>query len=79
MNATGEQSMTIAEMTGQFAGEWILVNDPQTSAMMEVLSGIVLYHSKDRDEVYSRAVTLHLKRCAVLFTGEMAANTAVVL
>jgi hypothetical protein len=44
-----------------------------------VLAGKVLHHSPDRDEVYRKAVALRPKRCAILYTGEMAKDTAVVL
>ena len=71
--------MTVEEIQTQFDGEWILVGDPRTSDKLEVLEGNVLYHSKDRDEVYRRAVTLKPKRSAILFTGRMPANTAIVL
>lgn len=34
-------------------------------------SGKVVWHSKDRDEVYRKAVELRAKRFAVLYTGKM--------
>lgn len=67
------------EITERFVGEWLLIGDPQTNDAMEVLSGKVLHHSKDRDEVYRHAVALHPKRSAILFTGELPADTAIVL
>ena len=74
-----EQSMTIKEMQARFAGEWILVADPQTNEALEVLKGKVLQHGPDRDEVYRQAVTRRPKRCAILYTGELPQDTAVVL
>ena len=71
--------MTIQEMESQFDGEWVLVEDPQTNESLEVVSGNVVHHSKDRDEVYRTAVALKPKRCAVLYTGQIPDNTAVVL
>jgi hypothetical protein len=71
--------MTIEEMESRFISEWILVGDPQTNDGLEVLSGKVLHHSKDRDEVYRKAIAQRPKRFAVLFTGEMPEDTAVVL
>ena len=71
--------MTINEMEKQFEGEWILIGEPQTNDKLEVVEGTILHHSKDRDEVYRRAVALHPKRYAVLFTGKMPAGTAIVL
>ena len=74
-----EKEMTIQEIQIQFESEWVLVEEPQTNVELEVISGNVRYHSKDRDEIYRRAVALRPKRCAILFTGEIPEDTAVVL
>ncbi len=71
--------LTITQIEAQFAAEWILVADPQTNEVLEVQSGKVCWHSKDRDEVYRKAVELRPKRFAVLYTGKMPQDTAVVL
>ena len=68
-----EKQMTIDEIESQFDSEWVLVGDPQTNEHLEVLSGQVLAHSRDRDEVYRKAIALRPKRCAVLYTGEIPA------
>jgi len=44
-----------------------------------VLSGKLRHHSKDRDEIYRKAIALRPTRCAILYTGEIPENTAVVL
>ena len=74
-----EEVLTIAQIEAQFDSEWILVGDPQTSEALEVQSGKVLWHSKDREEVYRKAVELRPKRSAMLYTGKMPKDTAVVL
>jgi hypothetical protein len=71
--------MTTAEIQSQFVSEWVLVEDPQTNDALEVQGGIVRWHSKDRDEVYRKAVELRPKRFAVLYTGALPEGTAVVL
>jgi hypothetical protein len=71
--------MTAKEIENRFENEWILVGDPRTNDKLEVLEGTVIHHSKDRDEVYRRAVELRPKRSAILYTGRMPANTAIVL
>ena len=72
--------MTVQEMEARYDGEWILVGEPETTDTLEVVKGTVLYHSKDRDEMYRRAIALPApKRYAVVFTGKMPANTAIVL
>ena len=74
-----EQQLTISEMMTQFSEEWLLVGDPRTNDALEVLDGRILHHSKDRDEVYRTALALHPKRCAIVFTGHMPSDTAIVL
>ena len=71
--------LTMAEIETQFVAEWVLVAEPQTNEALEVQSGKVLAHSKDRDEVYREAVRLRPKRFAMLYTGTMPKDTAVVL
>jgi len=71
--------LTIAEIEARFVAEWVLVEDPQTNDALEVQGGKVLYHSKDRDEVYREAVRLRPKRFAMLYTGTLPKDTAVVL
>lgn len=71
--------MTLQEMETEFDSEWILVGDPQTNESLEVVRGTVLCHSKDRDEVYRAAVRLSPKRSAILYTGKMPPDTAIVL
>ena len=71
--------LTLAEIEAQFVSEWVLIEDPQTNNALEVQSGKVLYHSKDRDEVYREAVRLRPKRFAMLYTGTLPRDTASVL
>jgi hypothetical protein len=67
--------LTIAQIEAQFDAEWILVGNPETNSSLEVQSGTVLWHSKDRDEVYAKALTysrseaLTPKRFAILYTA----------
>ena len=71
--------MTLAQIEAQFQSEWVLLEDPQTNEALEVQGGRVLWHGKDRDEVYRKAVEVRPKRFAVLYTGKMPEGTAVVL
>ncbi len=74
-----ETEMTIKEIESQFDSEWVLIADPNTDENLTVLGGKVLHHSKDRDEVYRKAVSLRPKRSALIYTGKMPEDTAVVL
>jgi hypothetical protein len=73
------KEMTIEEIESEFDSEWVLLEDPRTDEALKVLGGRVLHHSKDRDEVYRKAVSLRPKRSALIYTGEIPEETAVVL
>lgn len=73
------QMMTITEIEEQFDSEWILVAEPATDESLKVLSGEVLWHSKDRDEVYRKVLELRPKHFAVVYTGSIPEDAAVVL
>ena len=74
-----ERVMTIGEIESEFDSEWVLVDEPETNEHLEVLKGKVIHHSKDRDEVYRKAVSLRPKRSAILYTGSIPEGTVVVL
>lgn len=71
--------LTLPEIRARYVSEWVLLSEPQTSEALEVLSGTVLHHSPDRDEVYRKAVELRPRRFAVVYTGTIPEDTAVVL
>ena len=71
--------LTLSEIKSRYGAEWILVEDPETNQELEVERGKVRFHSKDRDEVYRKAVELQPRRFAMLFTGKMPEGTAIVL
>ena len=61
--------MTYAEMEAAFDGEWVLIGEPDLTAMNEVIRGAVLFHSTSRDDVYREAMQRGLNRVAILFIG----------
>jgi hypothetical protein len=71
--------LTVSEIESRFHSEWVLVGDPETDGSLKVRSGQVIYHSKDRDEVYRKAIELKPKRFAMLYTGTLPKDTAIVL
>jgi len=71
--------MTLKEIDDRFDSEWVLIDDPRTNEALEVEAGRVLWHSKDRDEVYRKAIELRPKRFALHYTGRMPEGTAIVL
>jgi hypothetical protein len=73
------KEMSIEEIESKYDSEWVLIEDPKTDEGNKVVGGRILHHSKDRDEVYRKAVSLRPKRSAIIYTGEIPEETAVVL
>jgi len=71
--------LNISEIEAQFQSEWVLLENPKTNEALEVQGGKILFHSKDRDEVYQKMVTMHPTRFAVFYTGTIPKNAAIVL
>jgi hypothetical protein len=71
--------LSMAEIEAKFDSEWVLIEDPRTDEALEVRSGTVRWHGRDRDEVYRRAVEIRPKRFAIVYTGKMPQDTAIVL
>ena len=71
--------LTISEIRTRFVSEWVLLEDPETSESLEVKSGKVLWHSKDRDEVYRKARELRPRHSAVIYAGTLPEEMVVVL
>jgi hypothetical protein len=74
-----DEVLTLAQIEAQFESEWILIEAPQTNEALEVQSGTVRWHGKDREGVYRKAVEMRPKRFAILYTGKMPKDTAIVL
>ena len=66
-----DEILTVTEMESRYPGEWVLVEDPVTDELLEVLSGKVLCHSLDRDDVYRKAIELRPRHSACLFFGDV--------
>ena len=66
--------MLLAEIERRLESEWVLLEDPKPAPSLEIIGGRILWHSKDRDEVYRKARELRLKH-----TGTIPEETVVVL
>ena len=71
--------LLLPEIQSRFESEWVLLEDPETTESLEVTKGKVLWHSKDRDEVYRKAKELQPKHAAILYTGALPEEMVVVL
>jgi hypothetical protein len=73
------EAISFAEIQNRFDSEWILLEDPAIEEGLKVKSGKVLWHSKDRDEIYRKAREFKPKHSAVLYTGKLPQDTVIVL
>ena len=73
------QNLTLAEIESVFDSEWVLVGDPELDQNTRLVRGKVLFHSKSRDEVDQKDRELHPTSAAILYTGQIPDNAAVVL
>jgi hypothetical protein len=71
--------MSLLEIQEKFESEWILVEDPETTESLGVTRGKVLWHSKNRDEVYRKARELSPQSSAILYTGTIPEEGAIIL
>jgi hypothetical protein len=71
--------LTRAEIEARFPGEWVLLDDLDTDQYLHVQGGKVVYHGKDRDDVYRQVETLlpPPRRFTVLYTGPMPERIAI--
>jgi hypothetical protein len=66
---TGGKIMTMEEIRRSFDSEWVLLEDPVTNELVEVQSGKLLYHSKDRTELDRKLLELRPRSSAILYIG----------
>jgi hypothetical protein len=71
--------LNIDEIKSRYDGEWVLIGDPVADESLTVVRGSVLWHSKDRDEVYCKARELKPVHSAILFFGHLPKDAAIVL
>jgi hypothetical protein len=71
--------LTRKEIEKRFDAEWILIADPELDKHLNVVRGEVVAHSRERDEVYQKAVDLRLKHSAFLYTGKVPDNMVIIL
>jgi len=75
MNAT----LTLAEIEARYDSEWVLVADAELDDSSRLIRGTVLFHSKSRDEVDQKDMELRPAAAAILYTGRIPDDAAVVL
>jgi hypothetical protein len=73
------RTITISQIEARYKDEWVLVEDPQTNENLEVQSGKVLWHGKDRDELYRKVKELNPGYAAIFYTGGLPEGMVFVL
>ena len=73
------ETISFAEIQKKFDSEWVLLEDPETEAGLKIKGGKILWHSKDRDEVYRKAREFKPKHSAILYTGKLPEDRVIVL
>ncbi len=71
--------LTLAEIEENFDSEWVLLADPKTDKHNNVKGGIVIRHSRNREEVYQKIAEDQHKKFAVLYVGKLPKGTVFVL
>jgi hypothetical protein len=64
--------VSFLEIKNQFPDEWVLIGNPvMDEAKIDVLSGIPLFHSKDKKEVcyLGREKTANFDKITLVYTG----------
>lgn len=65
------ERLTIEELRERYDGEWVVVADPETDDAHEVLSGILVAHDPDREEVYDAMLRANGRHFATLCFQKM--------
>ncbi len=66
------EAINIATIKKNYPNEWVLLGNPMMDdSNLEVLSGVPLYHSKDKKEVcyIGRDKTASFEKITLIFTG----------
>ena len=71
--------MTWAEIEEAFDGEWVLIEDPETTPMLEILRGRLTFHNRDKNLVQNKMKELRPRNSAFLFVGEPPEDVAYIL
>ena len=73
------KTLPITRIRSKYRNQWVLVGNSKLNKDLEVVSGDVIWHSKDRDEVYDKALELRPKHPALLYTGKLPKDMVIIL
>lgn len=64
-----DERLSYAEIEARYAPAWVLIGDLESDEDLNVLSGRVLFHGPDHDEVWRKAEELRPGHFAVFYFG----------
>jgi hypothetical protein len=70
---------TIKELEARYSGEWVLLVNPVHNELMEPIRGELIFHNKDRGEVYKEAHKRKDAHTAIFYVGKLPEDLVVVL
>jgi hypothetical protein len=62
---------TMKQLEARYSGEWVLLVDPVHNELMEPSRRELVFHSKDRDEVYKKAHGRKDAHTAIFYVGKI--------
>ena len=62
--------LTMKEIEQRYDGEWVLLEDPISDKRDQIISGKLLWHSKDRSEITEKALEFRPKYAAISYIGK---------
>lgn len=71
--------LTMKELEARYSGEWVLLVNPVHNKLMEPIRGELIFHSKDRSDVYKQAHKRKDPHTAILYVGKLPEDLVVVL
>lgn len=71
--------MTWAEIEEAFDGEWVLIEDPETTISQDIIKGRVIFHSYFRAEAYKELNRTNPVHPAIIYVGEPPMDTVFAL
>jgi hypothetical protein len=78
-SAGTDEILTVQEIEARYPSEWVLIEDPEVDQQLDVIRGRVVWHSRNRDEVDSKAIELRPKSPATRYMGAWPENMEYIL
>ncbi len=71
--------LSLAEMKQHYDGEWLLIINAEVDKNSEILSGEILLHSPNVDEIYDALPLAKGVEALIEYIGQIPANFAAIL